>query len=92
MSFLSFILRDPRYYNVKTADVRKVTGNVSKYAEFGNILIGCAMGPIFDIFGRKKILISLQVMTGVSFLLFPMFNEVYPWFLILKTAANVGVV
>ena len=57
LGFLSFLLRDPKYYNVNADDVGTVNSEISLYAEIVLIIIGFFIGPIFDLVGRKKLVI-----------------------------------
>ena len=71
LSFLSFILRDPKYYNVSKDDVGTVNSQISLYAEIVLIIIGFFIGPIFDLVGRKKFIIFGQIISGLAFVGFP---------------------
>ena len=71
LGFLSFLLRDKNYYNVPSEKVGSVNSEVSKDAEIVLIVIGFFIGPIFDLVGRKKIIILGQIMSGAAYLLFP---------------------
>lgn len=57
VSFISFILRDPAYYNVKKDNVGTISSAVGFYAEVVLIIAEIFIGPAFDLFGRKKIVI-----------------------------------
>ena len=72
MSFLSFIIRDPEYYNVK--DVGSVTGDIGFYCELVMLLFDISYGPILDIVGRKGPLIVCLVLSGAALGMIPMFH------------------
>ena len=53
ISFCTFILEDPKYYNVPPDKIGEVLGSIGMYSEFFVIAMDIAGGPIMDIFGRK---------------------------------------
>ena len=57
LGFISFILRDPDYYNVKEDKVGPITSEISFQAEIVLIFAELFIGPSFDLFGRKAIVI-----------------------------------
>jgi len=69
-SFISFILRRPDYYAVAGEDIGTVMSYVNLYSEFVLIAMGFFIGPIMDLFGRVKIVVAGQFMSGVAYILF----------------------
>lgn len=90
MGFISFILRDPNYYNVAKDDVGTVLGQVGFYAELLIIALEMFVGPIFDLFGRKKVIVLGQIVSGFALFAFPLFKKVWPWFFVCKSLTNMG--
>ena len=51
--FSTFILTDPKYYNIKKDDIGAAMGNIGTIDEFFVICLDLMCGPIFDLVGRK---------------------------------------
>ena len=53
IGYMSFILRDPQYYNLPQDKVVPEMSQMSIYAEFIMILEDLLLGPLIDLAGRK---------------------------------------
>ena len=53
ISFCTFILEDPKYYNVPQDKIGGVLGKLGLYSEIFVITADVLCGPIIDIFGRR---------------------------------------
>jgi len=74
IGYMSFILRDPKYYNLAQDKVVPEMSQMSVYAEFIMILEDLLLGPLIDLTGRKVPIILGQFMTGASLIIIPMFH------------------
>ena len=75
-SFITFILRDEKYYNVDSKDISEVFGRANSIAEIACIIQSSYMGIILDTFGRLTPLVLGQIVAGLSFIALPMFSSV----------------
>ena len=85
MAFISFLIRDPEYYNIK--DVGTVTGDIGLYCEIVVLVFDLCFGSIIDIVGRKGPLIVSIFSSGLALGLMPMFKTIYPQLLLLRIFA-----
>ena len=51
-SFLSYILRDPKYYNIDAKEVPDMFGRANSIAELAVIVQSTYIGVLLDTFGR----------------------------------------
>ena len=91
IGYVSFLLRDPKYYDIKKEDVGTILSETGFIAEMFLIGLDVFLGPIFDILGRKLPVVIGVLMTGITFFLYPMPSQIYPWYQILKILNNCGV-
>ena len=71
--FVTFILEDPLYYDLSPKVVGEETGFIGMIAEICLIVLELFIGVITDAFGRKIPVITGLVVTGVCFILIPVF-------------------
>ena len=70
VSFCTFILEDPKYYDVPPNEIGGVIGTIGMYSEFFVIACDIVTGPIIDIFGRKKpVVIGFFIASSFLFLI-----------------------
>lgn len=92
LSFVLFILRDPKYYNVPQDEVSNQVGKIGAVAEIVVIFFQPLLGLAFDTIGRKIPIIIGMFMIGVSILLIPMGRNLYPEFLLFRISLSIGTV
>lgn len=89
LSFIISILEDPKYFNIDTADIGNKIAPINAWAEFFVLVQDVLLGPIFDVFGRKLIIIVGFFACGVSVILIPCFTSLYPSFFIFRCIIQV---
>ena len=51
--FSTFILSNPKYYNIKKDKIGEAMGDIGTIDEFFCICLDLICGPLFDLVGRK---------------------------------------
>ena len=74
----SYTLRDQ--YHVK--NLASVSGDMTAYCETLGIILDICIGFVFDIFGRRRPMAIAYFLAACGLFMLPMFDKVYPWFLI----------
>ena len=90
LSFVSFILRDPEYYNVPEDDVAIEMGLIAGYAEMVMVFFQFLLGIIFDVVGRRVPLVLGIALIAVGICCIPLAHDLYPWFLIFRIMLSAG--
>ena len=85
------MLRDKKYYDINKDDLGTVLSETGFIAEMFCIGVDIILGPIFDLVGRKLPVVIGLFICGFSFIGFPMFTQIYPWYCLLKVLSNLGV-
>lgn len=70
-SFMTFILRDPNYYNVPEDVLAKDLGIITTYTMITQIGVLLVLGPIFDTLGRKAASLLGIIVSGICMALVP---------------------
>jgi MFS family permease len=78
MTVDAYTLRDQ--YKVK--NLASVNGDMTAYCEGLGMILDLAVGFIFDMFGRRVPMSMAYSVAAIGLLMMPMFDKVYPWFLI----------
>lgn len=92
ISFLIFILKSPKYYNIPSNLAGTVSGDCGFYAEICVILLDLVLGVIFDTIGRKTPTVIGLIVAGTSIIGTPFFTEVYPGFLLMRIFMSLGII
>ena len=90
LSFVTYILTDPNYYNINIDDIGKLLGQISGIAELFVIVESIFMGPIFDKFGRKIPIVIGFAVTAVAIGAIPLFKTLYPGYFVLRVLISLG--
>ena len=90
-SFLSFIVADPDYYNVRE-NLGKTMGDIGFYSELYILFQATWTGVVIDTFGRKIPTVVGFVIAGLAIIAIPHFHDIYPTFLILRTLIVAGTI
>ena len=88
-SFVSYILRDEKYYNVDAKEIPDTFGRANSIAELACIIQSTYIGVIVDAFGRKTPIVVGQIVAGLSFFAMPLFSSTTA-FVILRVLMNMG--
>ena len=89
-SFSTFILSDPRYYNIPVAKLGGLLGTVGTIDEAMVILLDLVIGPVFDLVGRKWPISLGMLIAGIGTSAIPMFTTIYPGFFICRVSIHLG--
>ena len=89
LSFIISILEDPMYFNLDKGGIGDKLAPINSWAEAFVLLQDIFLGPIFDTFGRKWIIIVSFFLCGISILMIPMFPTLYPGFFIFRCIIQV---
>ena len=68
---MTFILRDPNYYNVPEDVLAKDLGIITTYTMITQIGVLLVLGPIFDTLGRKAASLLGIIVSGICMALVP---------------------
>ena len=90
--FSTFILTNPKYYNIKKDAIGAEMGNICTIDESFVICLDILCGPIFDLIGRKWPVVFGTLVQGICMLLIPMFHTVFPGFLIFRVCTHLGTI
>ena len=88
--FLTFIISDPKFYNIPEDKVPDIIGRIGCYGEICSLLQGFVIGVIIDTFGRKIPLVFSQIETAVAIAAIPLFKTIYPGFFIARCLLSLG--
>ena len=78
VSFSTFILRDPMYYDVPDNKVASIMGQINSIADCITIPLMPFVGIAFDMLGRRVPLTIAMLVIAVGVGCFPLESEVYP--------------
>lgn len=92
LSFVTFILSDPEYYNLPSEGLGAEMGKIGSIAELCMLVAQPLTGLAFDTVGRKVPVFLGMLMVGLSFLLIPLGRNLYPQFLLLRTLLSFGTI
>ena len=90
VSFSTFILRDPMYYDVPDNKVASIMGQINSIADCITIPLMPFVGIAFDMLGRRVPLTIAMLVIAVGVGCFPLESEVYPWFFLFRVLLTVG--
>lgn len=90
VSFSSFILRDPMYYDVPDNKVASIMGQITSIADCITIPLMPIVGIAFDTLGRRVPLTLALILIAVGVGCFPLEHEVYPWFFLFRVLLTIG--
>ena len=85
LSFVSFILEDPDYYNISSKEIGSKLAPINMWGEAITILQSMYLGPVIDAYGRKIPLVLGFMVGGIATGTLPLFNKLYPWYFILSS-------
>ena len=91
-SFVTFILEDPKYYNLSKKEVGEELGYIGMVAEACVMVLELFIGIIIDAFGRKIPVITGLTVAGICLILVPIASTLYPSFLILRCLIGMGTI
>jgi MFS family permease len=74
LSFISFIIKDPKYYNVSNDIYASEMGYIASIAELVVIFFDIILGPIMDKIGRKIPIIVGFTCISIAMALIPLFT------------------
>lgn len=89
LSFIISILEDPSYYNIDKNEIGDRIAPINAWAEAFVLLQDIMLGPVFDTFGRKLIVVVGFFLCGVSIILIPCFNTLFPGYFIARCLIQV---
>ena len=84
LSFVTFILKNPYYYNIPDDEIAQNYGMISSIIEIIGIFQNCIMGLIFDTLGRKWPLITGLITQSLATSVIPLFSSLFPSFFIIR--------
>lgn len=84
LSFIISILEDPSYYNIDKNEIGDRLAPINAWAEAFVLLQDILLGPVFDTFGRKLIVVVGFFLCGVSIILIPCFTSLFPGYFIAR--------
>ena len=90
LSFSTFILTDPKYYNIPVHELGGILGTMGTIEEFLVIVLDLVNGLIFDLVGRKLPISIGMFVAGIGISAIPMFSEIYPGFFICRASIHLG--
>ena len=88
--FMVFILKDPEYYDLSTQDANAELGYIGSICEFSIIFIQIFIGPVADAFGKKWVSVISLAVSSIALASIPLFNTVYPGFLMMRILVACG--
>ena len=92
LGFVTFILKDPNYYNEDKDKLAGKLGVINSIAEVCVIFQDLYIGLIQDAFGRKvPLIISILVLGGAVFSI-PLFNQLYPDYLVIRSIISLALI
>ena len=65
---------------------------MTAYCECLGIVLDLGIGFVFDIFGRRTPMAIAYFCTAIGLLILPIFNKVYPWFLISRLLISLSTI
>ena len=69
---LVFLLRDPQYFGYEDADqVTEITSNITMYSLILSMIFSVFFGQIYDIMGRKLLILCFFLVTAVGIAVIP---------------------
>jgi MFS family permease len=84
-SQMIFLLRDPNYYDVNSENIGKVSNDLIFYSILSGQVCTLVLGYLYDIFGRKKTIITSCIMLAMLLFLVPLCApHVYPWLIFVR--------
>jgi MFS family permease len=83
-TFLSFIVKDPRYYDIPKSELAQYLGNLTFIAELFIIPSHLLLGGLMDAVGRKWPTVIGLMVSGVCIALIPLGRSIYPTLCILR--------
>ena len=83
-TFLSFIVKDPRYYNVPKSDLANQLGTLTFIAEIFLIPSHILLGSLMDSVGRKWPTVIGLFISGFCMMMIPLGRSIYPTLCILR--------
>ena len=90
LGYITFILKDPRYYDLSSGEVSEFMGFIGLIYSFLYFVEYLFLGFLVDIIGRKiPILVSVFLITAGVFTV-PAFREVYPFLAIFRVLSSLG--
>ena len=92
ISYVTFILEDPNYYNVSSDELAGQLGKINSIAEIAVIIQDFYMGLIFDAFGRKVPLIIGICIISICIFCIPLFSTLIPAYCILRILIGLGII
>lgn len=78
LSFITFILTDPKYYGLDPNEVGSNLGQIASYAEMTVIFFEMILGYAFDSIGRKIPLVFGMLLIALCTGLVPLGKNLYP--------------
>ena len=89
-SYVSFILEDPKYYNLPHEDVAPTLAQIGMIRQVLLLAEDLAMGVLFDTVGRRVPLAAGIGLGGLCVALIPLFHHIYPSFFLCNVLAFAG--
>ena len=83
-TFLSYIVKDPDYYNVPKNQAATVMGDTGFYSQLCGLLCDLTIGTVMDLFGRRIPVFVGYMITAGAIIAMPYGTSIYPTFLILR--------
>ena len=81
-----FLLRDPHYFNISSADIGYISNDIIFYSMIFQIIASLTVGYLYDIFGRQVTLFFLFFIGSLAVFLVPLASpEVVPWVYLLRS-------
>lgn len=90
LGYASYIVEDPKYYNIPSTKIATTLGVVSAYCEILVIPFHVFIGLMYDLVGRRIILFVglLLLSAGIGFV--PLSHSIYPWYFIYRLLTSFG--
>lgn len=90
VSLLTPLLLNPNYYNFSVKEATAVLTSSSVITTVPSLLLTLVCGYIFDILGRKYVLIVANLLMGVTYILYPIVSPSVPLFCVLSTFTDLA--
>lgn len=88
-TFISYLLVD--CYNISSHDAGEIVGKLGFYSDVSVICFDLVLGTLMDILGRKGPSIFGILVAGISLVLMPIPDQIYPYMATLRILIALGV-